>query len=77
MRTRFIDDILRKWKKDAGITHLMQYRFRNNVLTIYTDRPGALIGLCGERIARFTNELKSQPYPKINEVRLEDTDGIC
>ena len=76
MRSFYIDEILRDWKADSKITHLMLYRVKNGVLTIYTDRPGPLIGRLGERIARFTDKLKTVPFPSIKEVRLEETDGI-
>ena len=76
MRVGYIDAILREWKTEAKITHLMLYKERNRVLTIYTDRPGPLIGAYGERIFRYTEKLKAIPYPKITEVRLEETDGI-
>ena len=77
MRSLFIDDILREWKTASGVTHLMLYKHRGGVLTIYTDRSGPLIGFRGERIARFTEKLKAVSFPKITEVRLEETDGIC
>lgn len=76
MRIVYIDEILREWKAEAKITHLMLYKLRGGVLTIYTDKPGPLIGLRGERIYRFTEKLKSAPLAKITEVRLEETDGI-
>ena len=54
----------------------MLYRLRNHELTIYTDRPGPLIGLRGERIARYEAKLKSVPYCRIDAIRLEETTGI-
>lgn len=76
MRNSFIEDVLREWKADAGITHLMLYRVKNGVLIVYTDKPGPLIGCRGERIARFTDKLMKVPYPKVTAVKLEETDGI-
>ena len=76
MRSMYVDEILREWKAESGVTHLMLYKIRNGVLTIYTDRPGPLIGYRGERIARFQEKLKSLPFGKVTEVRLEETDGI-
>ena len=76
MRSMYIDEILQEWKAESKVTHLMLYKLRNGVLTIYTDRPGPLIGRMGERVYRFTEKLKAVPYPKITEVRLEETDGI-
>ena len=70
------ENILRSWKAEAKISHLMLYKVRGGIMTIYTDRPGPLIGCRGERIARYTEQLRAIPYPKITEVRLEETDGI-
>ena len=53
MRSLYVDEILREWKAESGVTHLMLYRLKNGVLTIYTDRPGPFIGFRGERIYRF------------------------
>jgi ribosomal protein S3 len=71
-----IRDILRDWKEDAKVTHLMQYSLRNKVLTIYTDRPGPLIGLMGERVDRFKQRLLKETFGQVKEVRLEETRGI-
>ena len=71
-----IRDILRAWKEDAGITHLMQYSLRNKVLTIYTDKPGPLVGCRGERVDRFKQRLLKETFNQVKEVRLEETRGI-
>jgi ribosomal protein S3 len=76
MQFVLVDEILRDWKEEAKITHLMLYRLRNGVLTIYTDRPGPLIGKMGERIDRYKAILLAIPYHRVTEVRLEETDGI-
>jgi ribosomal protein S3 len=76
MRSFYVDEILRDWKAESKVTHLMLYRIKNGVLTVYTDRPGSLIGRLGERITRFTDKLKAVPFPNIKEVKLEETDGI-
>jgi ribosomal protein S3 len=76
MYDSMIRDILKEWKEDARITHLMLYKLRDSVLTIYTDRPGPLIGCRGERIDRFKEKLLTLPIYHIKEVRLEETHGI-
>ena len=76
MRDILLEPILREWKADAGVTHLMLYKLRDGVLTIYTDRPGPLIGCRGERIYRFEEKIKNLPFNRIKEVRLEETHGI-
>ena len=74
--TLWVEEVLREWKAESKVTHLMLYKLKNNVITIYTDRPGPLIGRGGERIARYIEKLKAVPYPNIREVKLEETDGI-
>ena len=76
MRDIYLENILQEWKKEAKITHLMLYKLRAGVLTIYTDKPGPLIGLRGERIYRYQDRIKALPYCGIKEVKLEETDGI-
>lgn len=76
MYDSMVRDVLREWKDDAKVTHLMLYSLRKNVLTVYTDRPGPLIGCRGERIARYQEKLKALPIYHIAEVRLVETDGI-
>jgi ribosomal protein S3 len=71
-----IRDILRDWKEDAKVTHLMQYSLRNKILTVYTDRPGPLIGCMGERVDRFKQRLLKETFGQVKEVRLEETRGI-
>ena len=76
MVSMYVEDILREWKTESRVTHLMLYKLRDGVLTIYTDRPGPLIGVGGERINRFQEKLKAVPYGRVSEVRLQETDGI-
>jgi ribosomal protein S3 len=71
-----VRDILKEWKDDAKVTHLMLYKLRDGVLTVYTDRPGPLIGFHGERVDRFKQKLLALPIYHIKEVRLEETHGI-
>jgi ribosomal protein S3 len=76
MYDSMVRDVLKEWKDDAKVTHLMLYKLRDGVLTIYTDRPGPLIGRMGERVDRFKQKLIALPIYRIKEVRLEETHGI-
>lgn len=76
MYDSMVRDVLKEWKAEAKVTHLMLYKLKSGVLTIYTDRPGPLIGKLGERIARYQEKLKALPIYHINEVRFEETHGI-
>jgi ribosomal protein S3 len=76
MYDSMVRDVLKEWKDDAKVTHLMLYKLRDGVLTVYTDRPGPLIGFHGERVDRFKQKLITLPIYHIKEVRLEETHGI-
>lgn len=76
MYDSIVRDVLKEWKDDAKVTHLMLYKLQDGVLTIYTDRPGPLIGFMGERLDRFKLRLKAFPIYHIKEVRFEETHGI-
>ena len=71
-----VRDVLKEWKADAKVSHLMLYKLRDGILTIYTDKPGPLIGRMGERIDRFKSKLLALPIYHIKDVRLEETNGI-
>ncbi len=76
MYDSMVRDVLKEWKDDAKVTHLMLYKLRDGILTVYTDRPGSLIGRMGERVDRFKQKLLALPIYHIKEVRLEETHGI-
>ncbi len=71
-----VREVLQEWKAESKVTHLMLYKLRGGTLTIYTDRPGPLIGTRGERIARYQEKLLALPIYHIKEVRIEETNGI-
>lgn len=76
LHTMYIQDIMREWKADAKIKGFITWKYdrKDKVLNIYTHRPGPMIGMMGERIARFTDKLRAyEPDIKIN---LEETEGI-
>lgn len=74
MRTQEVQQLLNEWKAESKITHLMLYSLRNGVLTIYTDRPGPMIGMQGRLVYKYTDKLKEISYVK--EVKIQETDGI-
>ena len=76
MRSMYVDGILRAWKAEAKVSHIMLYRLRNGELTVFTDRPGPLIGFRGELVAKYKEKLLAAPYHSIKEVRIEETHGI-
>ena len=71
-----VRDILTEWKNEAKISHLMLYRLRGCLLTIYTDRPGPLIGYQGKLIDKYKEKLLSLPHGWVKSIKIEETTGI-
>ena len=76
MRSMYVDEILRAWKSEAKVSHLVLYRLRNGELTIFTDMPGPFIGCRGALIDKYKEKLLAIPYHAVKEVRIEETHGI-
>lgn len=59
---RYIRKILKDWKEEAGATRVIQYRYRNGLLTIYTSQLGWLIGKAGVLVDKYREILKKEIY---------------
>jgi len=57
-----IQKILKQWKKEAGATRVIQYRYRNGILTIYSSQPGLLIGKAGVFVNKYKEILEKKVY---------------
>lgn len=55
-----IRKILKDWKEEVGVTRVIQYRYRNGILTIYTSQPGLLIGKAGVTVDKYGKILKKE-----------------
>jgi ribosomal protein S3 len=76
MMDKCVRDILIEWKNEAKISHLMLYKLRGGVLTIYTDRPGPLIGYQGKTVDKYKEKLISLPHGLVKSLVIEETTGI-
>ena len=56
--------LIEDWCKDCGVTTPVGYDidYSNSVLTIYTDKPGWLIGYRGEKIFKFREVWNQEHY---------------
>lgn len=56
--------ILQQWKEEAKLPHniIIQYRYRNRILSIYTSHPGLLIGRQGILVDKYTEIFKEHIY---------------
>ena len=78
MTNRIIANVIREWKDDAKISHiiLFDYKYRDHTLRIFTDKPGPMIGLRGERFDRFHSRLKHCISDDL-KIELVETSGVA
>lgn len=77
LTTRKIQNIIRQWKAECGVTHTVLFRYgMHGELTIYTDRPGILIGLHGKTVEKYNNLLKSLDN-SFDKILFIETHGIA
>ena len=77
LNNRKIQEILRQWKYECRITHTILFRYTSDeILKIYTDKPGIMIGLHGIIVDKYTQIFKS--YDKYFEkIEFVETSGIA
>jgi len=69
-----ITKIIKEWKADAHINHFVLFSYKRNILNIYTDMPGPMIGYHGTLVEKYTTIFKTY-NPEIT-VNFVETDGI-
>lgn len=74
--SRGVHNVLKEWKAEAKNTHLCVYAANDGVLTIYTDRPGCLIGRGGSTVAKYRERIKEESFGTIHDVKFVETQGI-
>lgn len=73
---REFSKIMKNWKDEAkvdGIILLGVGAPYSPTLTIYTDRPGAMIGRAGNTYYKY-KEIIQKTFPHVKEVKLVETD---
>ena len=77
LTTKQIQKILREWKADCNVTHIVLFRYRTHgELTVYTDRPGYMIGLHGKLVYKYTERFKSLDN-NFDKILFIETHGIA
>jgi ribosomal protein S3 len=76
-----LPNILKKWKEESGVTNSIQFKrlFSRSTngkckLTIYTSRPGWLIGKAGCYADKYITEIKKE-FGYIESIEIIETDG--
>ena len=73
-------DLIDKWKEETHIDSPVGYQItyednRGRVLTLYTNRPGIMIGYKGTTIAKYRDFLENSC--NIKKVNFIEIDGAC
>lgn len=55
-----ITKVIKRWKREAHLKDPVAYRKRRNALTIYTNKPGWLIGESGVLINKYSSILRKE-----------------
>ena len=67
---------LKEWKAEAGNTHLCVYKGENDTLTIYTDRPGWMIGKAGTLVEKYRKDIEAESFGVIKNILFVETYGV-
>lgn len=59
---RRIQKILKEWKKESRVNRVLQFKYRNGVLEIFTSQPGFLIGKGGVIVDKYKEIFKKELY---------------
>lgn len=59
---RKIQKILNAWKKESGVNRVLQFKYGNGVLEIFTSQPGWLIGKGGVIVDKYIEIFKKELY---------------
>ncbi len=57
---KIIQKIIKKWIEESGATRVVQYRYRDGILSIYTSQPGYMIGKAGCLVYKYEDILKNE-----------------
>ena len=72
-----ISNIIKEWKDEAGVDGVVlvgMHYYKDGKLKICTNRPGLMIGLCGELVRKYKERLnKIDKY--IKEIEFVETDS--
>ena len=74
---RNLTKIIKEWKDEAGVKGIIQINALFTVrsaLTIYTDRPGLMIGKGGCLVDKYREKIQKE-YPNIKEIKFVETDS--
>lgn len=71
--SRKIQKILKDWKAESGADRVIQFKYRDGILTIYSSQPGLLIGRSGVIVNKYRQIFAKELYD-FKELKFVETD---
>lgn len=57
---KIIQKILKQWKRESGAKRVIQFMYRDGILSIFTSEPGYMIGKAGCLVYKYEDILKKE-----------------
>lgn len=73
---RAVQKVLKEWGDESRNPHLCLYRRDGDTITIYTDRPGCMIGKGGQLVDKYRKKISEASFGNIKNVSFVQTYGI-
>ena len=73
MTGKRIQRIVKQWKEEAGVTRVIQWTYKDGILTLYTAQPGFMIGKAGKLFDKYYSILRRGVYG-LTELKFVETD---
>lgn len=69
-----VTKIIRKWKREAGVEDPVAYKKRDNLLTVFTNKPGWMIGKYGVIIEKYSGMLRKELHNNKLKIKIIEVD---
>lgn len=69
-----VTKIIRKWKKESGVDDPVAYKKRGDTLTVFTNKPGWMIGRHGVIINKYEGMLRKELINSRLQIKIIETD---
>lgn len=73
---RAVQEKLKAWRAESRNPHLCLYQGHGDTLTIYTDKPGYMIGRAGKLVEKYRKEISEASFGQIKNITFVETYGI-
>lgn len=71
---KIIQKILKQWKHERGAKRVIQFKYREGILSIFTSEPGYMIGKGGCLVYKYENILKEE-FSNFKKIEFTETDN--